>query len=173
MEQFIIEQVIGMYKKKDKYGSSDDFDWVMRAVIRRKAINFVSYLIKRNSNIIFENEYKSDDVNLQTELDQRKSIKKYKENEKSKKIIELILELQYKITNKPLAALFTDWDREFIDVILELYELGYNVDRNEILECMGYTEKEKGEFNTKIFSFRNRLKKHCDFDLETLKEDSL
>jgi len=165
MEQFILTELISIYHKKNKY---DDFDWVVRSVIRRKAIDFTCYYIKRNENIIFEDEVSTDNENTKmSKFYVAKSKQTFEKHEESQKIIEFILEIQYKINTVPYNVNFSDWDREYIEVVLELYEYGYEATKIDIMECMGYDKDETTKFNSKLLSFRNKMRKNLDIDGKT------
>jgi hypothetical protein len=171
MEQFIVTELLAVFHKRDRY---DDFDWVVRSIIRRKAIDFTSYYIKRNENIMFEDEIndkdgaskKSDhDSGIMSSFYAEKALLVNKEKDISMKIIEFILEIQHRICKGQYSTCFSDWDREYLEVILELYQLGYEVLKKDIMECMGYEPNEITKFNSKLLSFRNKLKKHLDLEV--------
>ena len=168
MEQFILTELVSIYKKKDKY---DDFDWVVRSVIRRKAIDYTNYFIKRNKDLIFENQAPATDggnkdnegslINLYFLLE---SARLEKVNLRSIKIIEFIYDIYYKIHNSSYAQYFSDWDREYLEVVLFLHGLGFEAKKEDIIECMGYETSELTMFNSKLNSFRNKLRKNFNID---------
>jgi hypothetical protein len=80
------------------------------------------------------------------------------------KIIEHIKDLQFKVNKGAYTQFFTDWDREYLEVAIELYDLGCELGRVDLIECMGYDDDNVAEFNSKLLSFRNRLVKYFGED---------
>lgn len=166
MEQFIIMELIKNYSKKWKY---DDFDWVTRSIIRRKATDFTVNYCKRNEDLVFENQMVDERNNVDAESakvfgSNAKSIENFEIEEKHKKIVSFIKDLDFKIRNPPYKIHFSDWGREYLEVVIELYEYGYDCDKEDIMECMGYEKNESTKFNAKLLAFRNKLLEY--FSLE-------
>jgi hypothetical protein len=172
MEQFIVVELISVYHKKYKY---DDFDWVVRAIIRRKVLDFVSYYIRRNKDLIFTNQTHnnfmdsySTSKNECPERFQTNNIFSnfeqmiFDKNQKSLEIIDYFKVVNEKINSLPNKVYFSDWDRELMEVALELYEYGYNVSKDDLLECLGFESDELHKFSGKLNSFRNKVSKYIE-----------
>lgn len=170
MKQFITMEILRVYHKRNKY---TDFDWVIRQVIRRKAIDFQNYFSMRNKNIIFENQCGEKDLETVNKIDKfneerssLESIKSIQKLDNKIDVINLLNNIKEKITNPNLfGSYFIDWDREYVEVCLELYELGCDVIKEEIMECMGYEESESSGFSARLLSFRKKLSKYLDLDV--------
>ncbi len=169
MEQFIIMQLIKLYPKKFKY---TDFDWVVRTAIRRKAIDFDAKNKRQYRNLVFENQFgtynKSENTNLdETKLAITKSHNNWNNKKNSQKVVDFINHVLYKITHTKLKNEFTDWDREYLDVLLFLFNLGYDTfDKSELMECMGFDSDETLLFNSRLNIFRMHLKKYFSIELD-------
>lgn len=175
--QLIIIELITVYHKRDKY---TDFDWVVRTIIRRKAIVWTCYYAKRDENLYFpnqnrenegieeknsgiENDGKPEDILETSYSGARRAVELHEKTERERKIIEFVRDLQHKLINSSKAE-FSDWDREYIEVVLELYDLNSSISRQDLIECMGYDDQTVAEFNSKLLSFRNKL--HRNFGEE-------
>lgn len=170
MKSFIILELITTYHKKYKY---DDFDWVTRTIIRRKAIDFTSNYCKRNEDLVFENQYTSKECNDEDSLTINghyvaKSLENARDKEKAEKILLFVKDIEYKINSPMYKQYFSDFCREFIEVVIELYTYGYDCSRDDLLECLGYEKNESVKFNSKLLAFRNKLKEILDISLEDL-----
>lgn len=167
MEQFILMELIKNYSKKWKY---DDFDWVTRSIIRRKATDFTANYCKRNEDLVFENQISDsrNDDNIESTKafgSNAKAIEEFETKEKHERIMAFIKDIYYKICNPPLKIHFSDWGREYLEVVLELYEYGYDCDKEDVMACMGYDKNESTKFNAKLLAFRNKLSEY--FNLES------
>lgn len=171
MKSFIVLELIATYHKKYKY---DDFDWVTRAIIRRKATDFTSNYCKRNEDLVFENQYKSgesgrnDDEQTINGHYIARSIEDNKDKEKKERILAFVRDIEHKINCEKYRSYFNDFCREFIEVVIELYGLGYDCSREDLMECMGYEKNEATKFNSKLLAFRTKLKEYLDIDIDTL-----
>lgn len=170
MKSFIVLELISTYHKKYKY---DDFDWVTRQIIRRKAIDFTANYCKRNEDLVFENQYAKtegagDEDGVINGHYIAKSIENAKDKEKAEKIIAFVKDIEYKINSEMYRQYFSDWCREFVEVVIELYTYGYDCERDDILECMGFDKNESVKFNSKLLAFRTKLKEYLDLDLDSL-----
>ena len=166
MEQFILMELIKNYSKKWKY---DDFDWVTRSIIRRKATDFTANYCKRNEDLVFENQLADTENNEEHESNKAfgsnaKAIEEFETKEKHERIIAFIKDIHYKICNPPLKIHFSDWAREYLEVVLELYEYGYDCDKEDVMACMGYEKNESTKFNAKLLAFRNKLSEYFNLD---------
>lgn len=161
MEQFILLELIKMYPKKYKY---DDFDWVTRSIIRRKAIDFTTNYCKRNEDLVFENQCRGNDgeSNQINNFYVSKSLEDCEEKEKKEKIVAYVRTIYQKICSPLYKKYFSDWSREYLEVIIELYDYGNSVDKDEIMICMGYDTNESAKFNVKLLAFRKQLLEYFD-----------
>lgn len=167
MESFIKIELIKLFHKKYKY---TDFDWVVRCVIRRKVTDFVNYYMSRNKNIKFDNQLRgeNDDIeSVQNEHFDKESMRIHKESKdvNKDKNIEVVKSIYNEICQEPTKFKFNDWDRELFEVAIELYELGYEVEKSDLLECMGYEQNELQKFTVKLLSLRNKIKANLGIDL--------
>ncbi len=158
MEQFILMELIKVYPKKYKY---DDFDWVTRSIIRRKAIDFTTNYCKRNEDLVFENQCRSNNEDgSSNEINRHyvdKSMEDYEVRERKDDIVAYVKDLNQKINSEIYKQHFSDWSREYLEVILELYQYGNDCDKEEIMVCMGYELNESAKFNAKLLAFRKLL----------------
>lgn len=168
--QHIVQELIKLYPKKYKY---TDFDWVTRSAIRRKSIDITNKFGKKDKREVSENtrfkirdkntDNYDDSLELQDDLychRVNESMKDWEEKTVRKRKIEYIEDLVYKITYGFLKEEFNDWDREYLDSLIFLYNLGYsNFSKDDIYECMGYDVQDRLTLNSKLVLFRNRLKK--------------
>ena len=165
IEQSIILELLRTYPKKYKY---NDFDFVTKTIIRRRVIDYRSNFIKKSNEMVLESD--STHVNYGSRGEDsadncyhfiEKSLELFSSNETSNKIIDLIKHIQHGInTNPKVSALFNDFDRQFIEVVLELYEYGHEVTREDLMSCMGYEASQSSKFNSKLNNFRNKIQKN-------------
>lgn len=165
MEQYIILELIQTFHKQWQY---DDFDWVTRTIIRRKAIDFTSNFIKKN-NEINESSFHSIDITDEgaalggaNSYFLLQALHNHKDSERFAAIIDHIKHLNYQVNNLPNKIYFSDWDRDFLGMIIDLYENKCDLDKEDILACMGFDETEVYKLNTKLNAFRNKVKKYLE-----------
>jgi hypothetical protein len=167
LESYIILELIKFYPKKYKY-PDDKFDWVTRTIIRRKVIDYVSNHIKKNEGIIFENEikkkegigsYGKDDDALM-DIFVEKSLQNNKDNKFSQKILDYVKSIKHQIDLPNNRILFDDEDREFIDMVLDLYESGCDITKEDLQACSGFDESQNYEFNVFLNKFRGKMNKY-------------
>jgi len=170
VEQYVVVELIKLYPKKNKY---TDFDWVTRDVVRKKINTFRTTISRDLKYFIFDNQQKlspsvKGDEPTSEKLAHllRKSHVDYKNKKARIVILEFIEDIQYKVTKGELKDEFTEWDGEYLEVVLWLYNLGYSeFDSVDILECMGYELNERNKFNSKLSAFRSKLKKNFEIEL--------
>jgi hypothetical protein len=164
MKSFIILELIANYKNKYKY---DDFDFVTRTIIRRKAIDFSSNHRKRNQNLTYgpsdrsTGESGEDNLNLHF-LDL--SVQNHEDQERNQSAVDTVIYLQHQINNYPNRVYFSDWDRDFVDMVVDLFKSGCDLDKDDLLACMGFEPNEMHKLNVKLNLFRNKIKKHLHLD---------
>ncbi len=161
MEQFIITELIKVHAKKYKY---DDFDWVTRSIIRRKAIDFTTNYCKRNEDLVFVNQCSKSEDNTDeiSRFYVTKSLESCEEKERKEGIVIYIKKLNDKIRSDIYKDEFSEWAKEYLEVVLELYEYGNEFTKEEIMTCMGYELNESAKFNAKLLAFRKQLAEYFD-----------
>jgi len=156
--QFIVMHLLKLFSKRYKY---TDFYWVTRTVIRRKIIDFTSTQERMIKGNTCEHQVGgNDDITTEVLLNLFNTDTSYKEEQRAIDIVDYVRNLNKSIRDfKNLGQLFSNWDREFFEVLLELYDYGNLTDISEIAPCMGYKENEKQEFSLKINSLRTKIRK--------------
>jgi len=175
MDSFVCTELIALFHKRNKY---TDFDWVVRCVIRRKVLHYVATYIRKNKKLVFPSGNKKDneedhgnesDFNVDEktyEYIKHKTVNDETKNRLLKETIDNVKDMYEKIKVPPLYTFFTEWDREYMEVVLELYDLDSELDKKDIMECMGYEKGETAQFNSKLLSLRTKL--HSYFNVEEI-----
>lgn len=169
MKQYIIMELISSYHTKYKY---TDFDWVTKTIIRRKANLFIINQCKSTDLIKSENQLHrhlsasndSGDVDTSSALETFIVLEKFQEQNKSTNIIDYIRYVYQKITKTNLKFCFSDFDLEYLEVVIELYDLGYECTNLHIAENMGFLENQMPEFNLKANNFRRKINEYFNAD---------
>jgi len=153
--------LIKMFPKRFKY---TDWDFPVKSAIRRKVGDFSIKHARYSSKHIYENQCQSNDDN--DEFSENSFLnfhfqKKESKTESVEKITELTDYIQYlyKKMNEDLRNIFNDWDREFVEVILELHVYNNEIELNEIKECMGYDKNQRPKFMSKVNALQLKFKK--------------
>lgn len=177
MDSFICTELVALFHKRNKY---TDFDWVVRCVIRRKVLHYVGTHVRKNKKLVFpsntklktddrENRHSSEEALIDEktyEYIKHKTVNDEMKNRLLKETVDNIKDMYQKIKIQPLSTFFTDWDREYMEVVLELYDLDSELDKKDIMECMGYDKDEVAQFNSKLLSLRTKL--HSYFNVEEI-----
>jgi len=178
MESFVCTELLALFHKRNKY---TDFDWVVRCVIRRKVQHYVGTYVRKNKKLVFPSTLKidsrvsdkrekhTDDSTLNMdektyEYMKHKTVKDEVKRKELKETIEVIRDMFNKIKEHPLCVFFSDWDREYFEVILELYDLDSELEKKDIMECMGFEKDEGAQFNSKLLSLRTKLKSYFNVE---------
>lgn len=179
MESFVCTELLALFHKRNKY---TDFDWVVRCVIRRKVQHYVGTYVRKNKKLVFpstmnnhsgtKGKEKHDSHNSDLQLIDEKTYEYMKhkttndelEYRSLKETVDIIRTIYTKIKEQPLCVFFSDWDKEYFEVILELYDLDSELDKKDIMECMGFEKDESAQFNSKLLSLRTKLKSYFNVD---------
>jgi hypothetical protein len=174
MESFVCTELIALFHKRNKY---TDFDWVVRCVVRRKVQHYVGTFVRKNKKLVFpsnEKESSGDDKERSEtslvpdektyEYMKHKTVNDEEIKKSLKETVEVVRNLFEKIKVQPLCVHFTDWDREYMEVVMELYDLDSELDKKDIMECMGYEKGEVAQFNSKLLSLRIKLSSYFNVE---------
>jgi hypothetical protein len=174
MDSFICTELIALFHKRNKY---TDFDWVVRCVIRRKVQHYVGTYVRKNKKLVFPSNTKKecDEDNAHSisepiidektyEYIKHKTVNDEAKNRILKETIDIVRDIHEKIKIQPLLAFFSDWDREYIEVVLELYDEESELDKKDIMECMGFEKEETAQFNSKLLSLRTKLNSYFNVE---------
>lgn len=160
MKQSIILSLIKMFPKRFKY---TDWDWVVRESIRRKVIDFNNRMYNLNKKLIFEHSFSLKDEYDNT-LDYTEiGFSKIKDNSSDRKqnnveIVDLLRNVDKRINDEnDLGGIFSDWDREFFEVLFELYDDGNATDTIDLMECMGFSKNERAKYMMRLRKLRENL----------------
>jgi hypothetical protein len=157
MIQTIFLELVRLFSKRHKY---TDFDWVVRSAIRKRSTDCFWKIHKKNSRLVREIDTKERTLDFDS-LTSDKSIKTEDEVQRKRKIIEFIIDVQEKIAiTGTLRNHFNDWDRELLEVALELFTLEQEVDKKSIMECMGFLPEQESLFVSKIMAFRKKFERY-------------
>jgi len=168
--QYIKIQIIKSYKNRYKYGKGGK-DWgnVVRSIIRRRAGDHRNKLSKINSRLYLASnlvrQYPGgtdvrswedadrvlESINIEHTIEKSKSpYEVVNKNDFIEKVKEIIL-------NDPIDT-FSDWEKEYVEIVYELYNLEEDIDENSIMECMGYSIENRNEFRNNVKSFISKAK---------------
>jgi len=154
-----------MFPKRFKY---TDWDFPVKSAIRRKVSDFATKYSRSGNKYIYENQNKlneefSEDTFLDfhntKDIDVTTSL-----NEKYYEVLDYIEYIHSKMTDK-LKNQFSDWEREFIEVVLELHKYNNEIELNEIMECMGYDKNQRSKFMNKTNILQAKLNKCIEGNL--------
>lgn len=176
--QYVVMNLITAYTKRFKY---TDFFWVVKTIIRRKIIDFTNFQKKLSRGLLFENQFNVSTGSTgthATDSTETVSIIDYlseKFNPQNTKktegiiVIDYMRKLEERINDlSDIGVNFTEWDREYMEVVLELYDYDNEIDPDEISLCMGYTEEDRSEFNTRLMNMKAKVRRCIeDGEIET------
>ena len=166
-KQFIIMNLVKLYVKRFKY---TDFYYVTKSVIRRKAIDFRKMESRWGKIVIHESQFRIPATGSDGEypvsylelVADQKAVRDYKDNNKdgSVEVIDYVRRIQTLIGDiSDLGQDFTDWDREYMEVILELNEYGNSLEYSDIMECMGCKPNERNSFMANLNKLRSKIRR--------------
>ena len=165
--QHVKIQLIKSYKNRYKYG--DDWDNIIRSIIRRRVGDYRHKFFRNNNRFINENELsieldsgfqevdKFEKVGLKYNYDENiESFERYNpfklldKKDYIEQIRKIILDDEHDS--------FNEWDKEYVEIIYELYESEEEIDEENIMEFMGYESPDKNEFKSNVKLFNSKIK---------------
>jgi len=173
-KQFVMMNLVKIYSKRFKYNSGNELDWdfVIKTSIRRKVMDFSIRYARLSRKLYFDNQiinfsHGDSEGFCQNFIDsftgsdtQSDSIHSGETKLPFERVdfFDYLTFLKNQLEkNKKVWSYFTDWDRELIDVIMELYNYENGIDYEDVVECMGYDESDKQKFVSKLKSFNKKL----------------
>jgi hypothetical protein len=137
----------------------------------------VGTYVRKNKKLVFPSNHRKEDDEKDIsssgecfidekiyEYIKHKTVDDEIKNRLLKETIDCVRDMHKKIKIQPLFNFFTDWDREYIEVVLELYDLDSELDKKDIMECMGYEKDEAAQFNSKLLSLRTKLNSYFNVE---------
>jgi len=174
-KQFVMMNLIKIYSKRFKYSAGNELDWdfVIKTAIRRKVMDFSIRYARLSRRLYFENQIINFDRNDNESFCENFISSHDGTNTEhvgeSRLSLERIDFFDYLVSlkthlenNKKVWCHFTDWDKELVDVMIELYNYKDGIDYEEVIECMGYDDYDKQKFVAKLKSFNKKLENCMD-----------
>jgi hypothetical protein len=151
-EQFVILNLLKMYSKRYKY---TDWDFVVKTAIRRKINDYFRGVYKKDNNLIFEIDIIKDyEENINNDI----YVDKKKKNDKIEHL-DYVKYLFKRLNDySDLGKEFNEWEREYLEIIIELYEYDNDITNEDIMECMGLSVYDKPKFSIKQRNFNKKIK---------------
>ena len=153
-KQFLSLEILRLFSKRNAY---TDFDWVVKTMLRRRISSYTGHKFRSNRGIIFENNFSDkDDFSVMNEVASKKNTEGRYGN-----ILDLARRVKDSI-NGEYKDVFTEWDREYIETIFFLYDIGDPITKTDIMKCMGYSDEDEKKFNSKLSLFKKKIKEYFE-----------
>lgn len=162
MREYITTALIKLYRNKYKYDEGEGFDYVVLASIKRRASDFRNMLSRSSVEMPETSVCNDEEGNW---ILNNKSCDYTQKQQKGVEIHDVMCHMKHEISEGKYADKFTDWEREYFDAVLFIYEkqvegVQVSLEPKIILECMGLDQEGLGSFAQRTTKFRKKIREY-------------
>lgn len=147
--QYVSAELIKLYKNKNKYPGEKDWECVIKTTVGRRTGDFRNKMLREHEHVLATNRLEK---NEDCDFDIDNAMLQESDVDSASTSVEGIIDVVFDSGD------FTDWEKEYLEVLVDAHNEGADLSDANVAWKMGYDKTDISEFYVNVKGFRKKIK---------------